>query len=410
MDRNEFETLLHDFQRGRISRRQLIQVAGVGVASAIIAACAPAAVGPTPGATVQATAQPSAGATPVPTIDINADWTPPKGVDLGDTVGVTTWPNYHDPKTLARFKELTGVTVELTIFGSNEEMLALLLVGGTGWDVLVPTNYTFKTYAGVGIIEKLDFTKIPRYDAARYDARLLTPAFYPAGSANQYGFNKDWGTTGFTVNTKHVTTPITTWKEFFARAQTDLSGKVMIHDYQLTSIGSALVAVGHSFNSVDKAELAEAEALLKAVKPHLFAINSDYQPSMRNGDAWVSMTWTNDAVQLHRDIPEIEYIIAADGGEIWSDFFTILSTAPHREAAYAFLDFMATPKVMAQDAIFHGSPLLDKAAIALLPATSTGNKISYPDTASLSKLEFGTAELLTSQARSDLWARVKSSA
>ena len=211
----------------------------------------------------------------------------------------------------------------------------------------MPTNYTFETYGSKGIVEKLDLTKIPRFDASRYDQRLLSPAFYPAGSKDQYGFNKDWGTTGFTVNTKQVSTPVTTWKEFFDRTQADLSGKVMIHDYQLTSIGSALVAFGYSFNSVDEAELAKAEELLVAVKPHLFAITSDYQPAMRSGDAWMTMTWTNDGVQLHRDIPEIEYVIAADGGEIWSDFFAVVTGAPHREAAYAFLDFMATPKVAA---------------------------------------------------------------
>ena len=40
------------------------------------------------------------------------------------------------------------------------------------------------------------------------------------------------------------------------------SGKVTIHDYQLTSIGNALVANGYSFNSVAEAELAKAEELL----------------------------------------------------------------------------------------------------------------------------------------------------
>ena len=408
MDRTDFWNLYHDLQRGRITRRHFMAVTGLGVASAVVAACAPAASSPTPGPTAEPTPPPSEGATPAPTIDVNADWTPPEGVDLGDTLIMTTWPNYHDPKTLDRFKALTGVTVQLNIKGSNEEMLAELLVGGTGWDVLVPTNYTFETYGSKGIVEKLDFTKIPRFDAARYDQRLLSPAFYPAGSKDQYGFNKDWGTTGLTVNTQFVTTPVTTWKEFFDRTQADLSGKVMIHDYQLTSIGSALVGLGYSFNSVDEAELAKAEELLVAVKPHLFAITSDYQPAMRSKDAWMTMTWTNDGVQLHRDIPEIEYVIAADGGEIWSDFFAVVTGAPHREAAYAWLDYMATPKVAAADAIFHGSPLLDSAAIALLPAEATGNKISYPDPASLTKLEFGTAELLTSQARADLWARVKS--
>jgi spermidine/putrescine transport system substrate-binding protein len=57
-----------------------------------------------------------------------------------------------------------------------------------------------------------------------------------------------------------------------------------VHDYQLTTIGAALNYHGYSFNSVDEAELADAEKLLIDVKPHLFAITSDYQPAMRSGD------------------------------------------------------------------------------------------------------------------------------
>jgi spermidine/putrescine transport system substrate-binding protein len=68
---------------------------------------------------------------------------------------------------------------------------------------------------------------------------------------------------------------------------------------------------------------------------------------------------------------------------------------------------MATPSVAAQDALFHGAALVDSDAIALLPAEVTGNPISYPPADQLTPLEFGTAELLTSQARADLWNRVK---
>lgn len=402
MDRSEFWRHYEDWQKGKISRRRFMQVTGLGVASAIVAACAPQS-GASPAASAVAPA-PTAGAA----IDPTADWAPPSGVDLGTQLLITTWPNYHDPKTIQQFTDLTGVAVELNPLGSNEEMLAKLLIGNTGWDVLVPTNYTFDTYGSKKLVEPLDLAKLPHLDVTRYDQSLLAPGYYPAGSGTLYGFNKDWGTTGYTINTKHVTKPMATWKDFFDLAQTDYSGKVTIHDYQLTSIGNALVYHGYSFNSVESAELAKAEELLIAVKKHLFAITSDYQPPMRAEDAWVAMTWTNDAVQLNRDIPEIEYVIASDGGEIWSDFFAVVTGTAHREAAYAFLDFMATPKIAAQDAVFHGAPLVDSAMIEQLPAAVTSNKITYPDAAALTKLEFGTAELLTSEARAELWARFKS--
>ncbi len=85
----------------------------------------------------------------------------------------------------------------------------------------------------------------------------------------------------------------------------DASGKTIVHDYQLTAIGGALVALGFRFNSLEPAELEKAGDLLMQVRPHLLAIESDYQPAMRTGEAWLTMCWSNDACQMHRDAPEI---------------------------------------------------------------------------------------------------------
>jgi spermidine/putrescine transport system substrate-binding protein len=407
MDRLEFLRHYQDYRKHRIDRRRFLQVTGLGTAAAVIAACAPAAAPtPAPGGSTPA----PGGSPPAPggSIDPGADWTPPDGASLGDVLELTTWPNYHDPKTLDKFTELTGVTINVTVFGSNEEMLAKLQAGGTGWDVLVPTNYTFETYGKLGLLEALDLTKLPYFDAARFDNRFLEPARYPSGSSDLYGVSKNWGTTGYVVNTGNVTKPMTSWKDYFDLTQGEYSGRTTIHDYQLTGIGNALKYFGYSFNSVDPTELAKAEELLVATKRHFFAITSDYQPPMRNGDAWIAMAWTGDAAQLNRDIPEIEYVIGSEGGELWSDFFAVVKGAPHREAAYAFLDYMSTPKVAAQDADYHGYPLVDEYATGLLPESFTSNSIIYPDDKLLTALEFGAAVTLTDENRAEIWNRVKS--
>ncbi len=409
MDRDEFLRHYRAFERGHITRRQLLQVTGLATAAAVLAACAPASeatVAPATSAPAEAPA--SSAPSEVAAIDPMADWTPPAGVDLGTELFLTTWPNYHDPATIQQFTDLTGVKVDLTIFGSNEEMLAKLQAGGTGWDVLVPTNYTFETYGKLELLEPLDLTKIPRFDATRYEQRFLEPGVYPAGSGNRLGINKDWGTTGYVIDTEFVTKPMTSWKDYWDLLRSDYSGKATIHDYQLTGIGNALKYYGYSFNSVDPAELAKAEELLIDAKKHFFAITSDYQPPIRNKDAWIAMAWTGDAAQLNRDIPTIQYVIGTEGGELWSDFFAVVAGAPHREAAYAFLDFMSTPKVVAKDAEFHGYPVVDSAATELLPASVTGNPIIYPDAKALAPLEFGAAVTLTDPNRAELWARFKS--
>ena len=168
--------------------------------------------------------------------------------EIGDRVTLATWPNYHDPANFEAFTALTGANVQVNAFGSNEEMLAKLQAGGTGWDVFVPTNYTISTYQKLGIIEPLDLALLPNFDQATNEARFTHEGTV---DGKVYAVPKDWGTTGYIVNTAKVTAPMTSWKQFWDMTRDELSGRVTVHDYQLTTIGNALKYYGYSFNSID---------------------------------------------------------------------------------------------------------------------------------------------------------------
>ena len=319
---------------------------------------------------------------------------------------LATWPNYHDPANFDAFTEATGAAVDVNVFGSNEEMLAKLQAGGSGWDVFVPTNYTITTYVGENLIEPLDAARMPNFDPAAFDQRFAGPGIV---DGTLYAVSKNWGTTGYAVNiSKNNDVTPTTWKEFWDMTMDSFSGRTMVHDYQLTTIGNALKYFGYSFNSVDPKELADAEKLLLDAKPHLFAINSDYQPSMRSGDAWMTMCWTGDGKQMNRDMPEIVYVLGKEGGELWSDFYAIPKGAPHLDAAYALIDFLLTPDVNAKEAAFHGYPVADSRVNALLPPEVLNDPILYPAAELLDALEFGAAATLTDPNRAELLARFKS--
>ncbi len=377
-------------RHGKLSRRRFLQVSGLALATAGLAACG----GGGGGGGAEEAATTSAGGA--------------GGGDLGDRLELVTWPNYHNPDNLAAFEQATGVKVNVTVFGSNEEMLAKLKVGGTGWDVYVPTNYTIETYAELGLIEPLDLSRISNYDPSQYEARFLDASKSPADPDTTFAIPKNWGTTGYAVRSQFVPDDLTTWKQFWDGAMGPYSGKVTIHDYQLTSIGNALLYFGHDFNSVDPAELADAEEILKEAKPHLFAITSDYQPPLRNEDAWLAMAWTGDAAQVNRDYPDTKYVLGSEGGEIWEDNWAIVENAPHKDAAYAFLDFMIDPAIAAKETEFHGYAQVDARATALAPTEITENPIIYPAAELLAPLVFGAGITLTDPNRAELWARVKS--
>ncbi len=376
--RQQFMAELRRWQKGSVSRRHFLGVTGLGAATAVLGAA-------------------------MPGLRPRRAWA--QG-DIGDRVVLATWPNYHDLENFELFTEATGAFVQVNVFGSNEEMLAKLQAGGSGWDVFVPTNYTITTYVSEDLIEPLDTARLPNYEASAFDRR-----FADAGTVDGtlYAVPKNWGTTGFAVNTAHDGgTALTSWKDFFDRSMDDFSGRTMVHDYQLTTIGNALKYFGYSFNSVDPAELADAERLLIEVKPHLFAISSDYQPAMRSGDAWLTMCWTGDGKQLNTDIPEIAFVLGREGGEIWSDYYAIPKGAPRVDAAYALINFLLTPEVNAREVLAHGYPVADSRTNALLPPEILEDPILYPAQELLDALEFGAAATLTDPNRAELLARFKS--
>ncbi|MBO3760902.1 extracellular solute-binding protein [Ciceribacter sp. L1K22] len=324
--------------------------------------------------------------------------------DTKQSVRLGTWPNYHDPEVLKAFTEATGLDVEIEVFGSNEEMLSRLRSGRARWDLFIPTNYTISTYRDLDLIEELDGNRLPNLDMEMENSRFTRPGII---DGRLYAIPRNWGTTGMAFNGDVVSSPPTTWKDFFELAATEASGRTIVHDYQLTAIGNALVSLGYSFNSVDETELAEAEKLLLALKPHLLAVDSDYQAAMRAGDAWLSMCWSNDAAQLVRDVPAIRYQIGADGGEVWTDFYAIPKNAPNKRAGYALLDFLLAPAIASRELANSGAGATDGRVLRLLPDELVKSRISYPDEAALTPLEFGAAVTLTNPLRQEIMARFR---
>ena len=250
ISREKFMDELRRYKNGSVTRRHFLGVTGLGMAMTVM------------GGTMLGSRQAKAFG------------------NLGDRLIFSTWPNYFEPKNLEAFTKLTGVNVQVNVFGSNEEMLAKLQAGGTGWDVFVPTNYTISTYQKLGLIEALDLGRIPNFDESAHDSRFTGEGKI---DGTIYAVPKNWGTTGYVINTEHVDAGMTSWKEFWDLTMTKYSERTIVHDYQLTTIGNALKYFGFSFNSIDPGELAKAEDLLIRAKPHLFAITSDYQPALRNG-------------------------------------------------------------------------------------------------------------------------------
>jgi spermidine/putrescine transport system substrate-binding protein len=325
------------------------------------------------------------------------------GGELGESLTVATWPNYDDPAVLERFTDETGVRVNVQVYGSTEEMETLLRAGNSGIDIAVPSQYAIPGWISSGLIQPLDYDTM-EVDLTDWNKAVVDQEFDPG---NKYTIPKHWGTTGMIYSEELGSEP-TTWQEFFELAPT-LDRRATIVDHQISSIGSTAVALGMDFNVQDQKSLKEVEEFLKGLKDDLFAITSDVQPGLRNGDSWLSIAWTGDGVQVVRDNPGFKYVIGRDGGEIWSDNWSVAKDAPHAEAAWAFLKFIHEPQNAADNINFtlyaHGDPKVNE----LVDPEVTDNPVVYPDEETVAPLSFATAETYNSPARAETWSRIKSS-
>ncbi|MCP4430642.1 MAG: extracellular solute-binding protein, partial [Gammaproteobacteria bacterium] len=162
MTAKQFMKELHRYKNGSVSRRHFLGVTGLGTAMAVLGTAAPSL------------------------------WSGNANAfgELGDRLVFSTWPNYWNQVNLDQFTELTGVQIQINAFGSNEEMLAKLQAGGTGWDVFVPTNYTISNYVELDLIQQLDLSRIPNYDAAANNPKFAGPATI---NSKVYCVPKNWG-------------------------------------------------------------------------------------------------------------------------------------------------------------------------------------------------------------------------
>lgn len=319
-------------------------------------------------------------------------------------VTLATWPNYHNMDNIAAFTEQTGIDVAVATFGSNEEMMAKMQAGDSGFDVVVPSNYAIEPYARLGLIQAVDRAKLPNFDASAIDPRFVDVATV---NGSLYAIHKNWGTTGFVYNASKVTETPQTLKEFFELASGKYSGSSMALDHQLSTVGSALVSLGHSFNSVDPAALKQVEEMLINLKPHLFSITSSPQPPLRSGDAVLALCWNFDAGQMIKDMPEIKYVVASDGGEVWSDFYAVVKEAQNPEAAHALINFLIEPSVNAKEFAVTHAPIADSRVMKLLSPEVLQDPTLYPSAELLSKLEFSSAEAFSNATRNDILAHFK---
>ncbi len=305
--------------------------------------------------------------------------------ELAKELHIYNWSEYIDPEIYDDFEQEFGVKVIEDTFASNEDLLAKLQAGATGYDIIVPSDYMVAIMIELDLLAEINYDNIPNFK--NIDETFLNPPYDPD---NKYSVPYQWGTTGIGYNVDLFEEAPDSWAYLFdPDMAAPYAGRMSMLNDSRESIGAALKYLGYSINSTNEQELEEAKQLLIQQKEWVSAYDSDgFEDLLASGEVDIGHGWSGDYFAAAEEAEQVWYIIPKEGGVIWTDNLCIPKSPPSQYTAEVFIDYLLRPEVGAQitNYTWFGSP--NKASEEFIDAEILEEPAIYPPPEVMDKLEF----------------------
>ncbi|HYL34708.1 MAG TPA: spermidine/putrescine ABC transporter substrate-binding protein [Bryobacteraceae bacterium] len=324
------------------------------------------------------------------------------GRDRRPRLNVFNWSSYIAPDTVPKFEAEFGVRVRYGIYESNEEMLARVMGGNSGWDIVFPTDYIVRPMLANRLLARLDHRLLTNLD--QLDARFRKPDWDP-----DLAWSVPYMVTaaGIAYNRKLQPAP-QAWADMWDER---LRGRLTMLDDPFDTIGACLKKLRLSVNSGDPGELRRAQAEAVRQKPLLRAyLNAEVRDQLVSGDVLAAHMWNTTAQQAMDSSNDIGFVYPAEGYAVYPDCSVILRESKRAELAHRFINFLLRPEIAAANALAARTTTTNAGARKLFPADFRDNPTLYPSADVLARGEWArTMDPATQRLRDRLWTEIKSS-
>jgi putrescine transport system substrate-binding protein len=313
-------------------------------------------------------------------------------------LNIYNWPDYIAADMVANFEKETGIKVNYQTFESNEALQAKLVVGNTGYDIVVPGSTFAKSQIEAGLLLKLDKAQIP--NAANLDAGLMAK-LDSVDPGNAYLVPWAWSFTTVGINKVKVAKalgsmkmPDNAWDLVFNPAYTSKlkSCGIAYLDSPTEVLPPALHYLGLDAYSANPEDHKKAGEMLAKVRKDVRLFSSTMIDDLAGGKACVALGWAGDiniararAIENKSGI-QLEALLPSTGGLIFFDNLAIPKDAKHPSNAMAFINYFLRPEVSASNTNELSYPTANKASVALLAPEVAQDKSIFPDAATLNTM------------------------
>lgn len=294
-------------------------------------------------------------------------------VDRRPHLNVFNWSSYIARDTVPNFEREFGVRVRYSVYESNEEMLAKVMTGNSGWDVVFPTHNRIEPMWRNGLLAPLDHAKLTnlRNLAEEFRRPLWDPEL-----ARSVPYM--WNATGIVYN-RRIEPPPSQWADLWSARW---EGRLTMLDDAEDVLGACLAKLGLPFDSVNPADLERAKREAVAQKSSVRAyLNAEVRDQLVSGDVLAAQLWSTTAQQAISAAKDLAFVYPAEGFPLYADNAVILRESARAALAHEFLNYLLRPEVAAAIAREAETATANGAARLLLPAAVRASETLYPGAA-----------------------------
>ena len=307
-------------------------------------------------------------------------------------LNVYNWSDYIADDTLKNFEKETGIKVNYDNYDSNEVLMAKLVAGNSGYDIVVPSSHFAKLQIQGGLLQKLDRSKLTNW--GNLDPTLLKQ-LETVDPGNQYLVDWLWGFVTVGIHKDKVKAalgnlpmPENAWSLIFdpKYASKLKSCGINFLDSASEVLPVALMYVGKPAYSSNAADYDAAAKMLASVRPYVTRFSSSgYINDLAGGSLCAVMGYSGDiniararALEANpKQPPAIEALIPKSGATLFFDTMAIPKDAKNVANAHLFINYILRPDVAASltNKVFYANP--NKASLKFVKKDVAENKTIF---------------------------------
>lgn len=323
-----------------------------------------------------------------------------------NTLNVFNSGEYIGEDVISNFEKMYNVRVNYDTFTTQEEMYTKLM-GGSSYDVIVPSDYMIERMLKANMLQKVDKDIVKSLDTINTDL-IEYMSFDPE---MDYSVPYFWGSLGIVYDETKVSSEEVEslgWELF---RQEKYAGNAFMYDSEREAFCIAFKSLGYSMNTSDDNEINEAYQWLvdmhNKLKPSY--VTDEVIDDMCNSAKAFALVFSGDAAYILSENENMRYYEPQQGTNIWLDCMCIPANAKSAKLANAFIEYILSYEVSYANSEYVGytSP---NAEVAEVLTSEDGDY--FENEAYLPRTHYPLDETFVdneSQRRkiSELWVKVK---